>query len=98
MKVKEIFKGIRATNDLRGALKHRDYAYVEMYVNDCQCGRKMQSLYELKHYVESEYVDEFVEKLLNAEFNHTYNNTLSAMFTCRGVVEKVDLFVDMGGF
>ena len=104
MKVKELFKHITSTNKLQEALQSRERAGVEIYVEDSQVGHECHSLYEFKHYLESEYCDEFVEKVMNADFVKTYNNTLSAslefkfQYSDGSYTQKVDLFVDMGGF
>lgn len=103
MKVKDLFKSIKATNELQEVLQSRERAGVEIYVDDILIGHECHSLYDFRYYLESEYNDEFIEKVMNAEFVKTYNNTLSTTLefkfgTGGTYTQKVDLFVDMGGF
>ena len=98
MKVKDLFKGIEETNKLQEVLQSRERAGVEIYVDDSQVGHECHSLYEFKHYLESEYVDEFIKAVEDNNFVKTYNNTLSATIYANNVKHRVDLFVDMGGF
>lgn len=104
MKLKDLFKNIQATNKLQEELQSRERAGVEIYVDDSQVGHECHSLYDFKYYLQAEFTDEFINACLDADFKKTYNNTLSATlefkFQCSGdtYTQKVDLFVDMGGF
>lgn len=98
MKVKDLFKNIQATNKLQEELQSRERAGVEIYVDDSQVGHECHSLYEFRHYLENEYVDEFIKAVEDNNFVKTYNNTLSATIYVKNIEHRIDLFVDMGGF
>ena len=102
MKIKELFKGIQATNKIQEALESESRASVQLYVDDSPIGHECHSLYEFNYYLEAEYTEDFIKAVMEAEFVKTYNNTLSVTLNFKhGDFEwsqKVELFVDMGGF
>lgn len=104
MKIKDLFKGIKATNKLQEELQSRERASVQIYVDDIAYGHECHTLEEFEQIIKASFIEEFVEQVMKANFKKTYNNTLSATLTFKYYCsdktydEKVDLFVDMGGF
>ena len=104
MKIKDLFKHIASTNKLQEELQSKERASVQIYVDDIEYGHECHTLKEFEQIIKTSFTQEFVEQLMNANFVETYNNTLSATlefkYYCSGdtFTEKVDLFVDMGGF
>ena len=102
MKIKELFKGIEATNKIQEALESNSRASIQVYIDDIEVGHECHTLNELKQTLGIVYTDEFINAVLTANFKKTYNNTLSSTleFDMLGYKysQKVDLFVYMGGF
>lgn len=102
MKIKELFKGIKETNKIQEALESKSRASVQVYIDDMEVGHECHTLNELKQTLGIEYTDEFINAVMSANFKKTYNNTLSSVleFDMIGYKysQKVELFVDMGGF
>ena len=93
MKIKEITKTINQLNKLRNELKI-DEAYFEVYVNDSRYGKQLKSMYELKYILDAEFTSEAVKGIIDADYEKTYNNTLTANINIQGVNLKVDVFID----
>ena len=104
MTVKELFENLEATNKLQEVLQAKDRASVQIYVDDVSYGHECHNVYEFKYYLESYFTEDFINQIMEADFVKTYSNTLFAevemkmTYIKKSIKQKVELFVDMGGF
>ena len=92
MTIKELFKQLERRNENNKIFNEREQQYYVIFSE--MEGKRFKTYKEFMKYVRKEYVKDYIPLLETAEFIKTIGHSAYTYFTCRGVHESLEIYLE----